>query len=125
MSSSWVLGKEIVLFVVALYGAVLSTFNFIKAAQKERRKMRVSAGSKMATVGSEMGPPWAHIEATNIGQRPVTITRMGFMIDGSHLASISHNTQPAAWKIRVFRSLSTTDRRRGVIAPTEISALRS
>ena len=77
------IAKEMVLFALAIYGAVLSTWNLISAIRKDRRAIRVTAGSKILVDGyGNSGNTWAHIEATNLGQRPVTVTMIAFEIDG-------------------------------------------
>jgi hypothetical protein len=74
--------KEVVLFALAIYGAVLSTWNLIKAIRKDRRAVRVTAGSKIPVTNGQTGATWAHIEATNVGQRPVTITMITLELEG-------------------------------------------
>ncbi|MCC8967234.1 hypothetical protein H8A95_34130 [Bradyrhizobium sp. Pear76] len=89
---TWSDGKDAVLFALALYGAGLSTFNLLKAIQKDKRSIRVICGSKIPVRGDQFGDVWAHIQATNLGQRPVTVTGMGLMLDnGSRLASVVQN----------------------------------
>lgn len=39
--------KEVVLFALAIYGAVLSTWNLVKAIRKDRRALAVTVGSKI------------------------------------------------------------------------------
>jgi hypothetical protein len=75
--------KEGVLFALAIYAALLSTWNLISAIRKDRRAIRVTAGSKIPVdANGQTGETWAHIEATNLGQRPVTVTMIAFEIDG-------------------------------------------
>src|SRR5258708_4936858 len=71
--------KDVVLFALAIYGAVLSTWNLIKAIRKDRRAVRVTVGSKMPVgVGGPLeGTAWAHVEATNVGQRPARAAAFG------------------------------------------------
>ncbi|MFH1342868.1 MAG: hypothetical protein ABIL01_16955 [Pseudomonadota bacterium] len=80
--------KETVLFVLAIYGAGLSTWNLFTTRRKERRAVRVAMGTKMPMgTGSERdGRAFAHLEVTNSGHRPVTITRIGLQLpDGKWL----------------------------------------
>ncbi|WP_050420315.1 hypothetical protein [Bradyrhizobium tropiciagri] len=79
---TWADGKDAALFALALYGAGLSTFNLLKAIQKDKRSVRVTCGSKIPVVGDQFGDVWAHIEATNLGQRSVTLNEMGLMLEG-------------------------------------------
>ena len=74
--------KEGVLFALAIYGAVLSTWNLISALLKNQRAVRVTTNNKIPVYNGELGAPWAHIEATNIGQRAVTITMLAFELEG-------------------------------------------
>lgn len=87
--------KEVVLFALAIYGAVLSTWNLIKAIRKDRRAVRVTAGSKIHVANGRTGATWAHIEATNIGQRPVTVTMIALELEGGgRLFNMLHTTNP-------------------------------
>jgi hypothetical protein len=74
--------KDGVLFTLAIYGAVLSTWNLVKAILKDRRAVRVTVGSKIPVFNGQFGTAWAHIEATNIGQRPVTISMIALEVEG-------------------------------------------
>lgn len=47
--------KDILLSAIALYGAVLSTFNFIQATRKDRRAIVVKVGSIMPAYGDTLG----------------------------------------------------------------------
>jgi hypothetical protein len=73
--------KEGVLFALAIYAAILSTWNWISAIRKDRRAVRVTVGTKMPVADGNAGAAWAHIEVTNIGQRPVTITMIAFEVE--------------------------------------------
>jgi hypothetical protein len=73
--------KEGVLFALAIYAAILSTWNWISAIRKDRRAVRVTVGTKMPVANGNAGAAWAHIEVTNIGQRPVTITMIAFEVE--------------------------------------------
>jgi hypothetical protein len=74
--------KEVVLFALAIYGAVLSTWNLISAILKNQRAVRVTVGSKIPVFNGQTGATWANIEAANIGQRPVTITMIALELEG-------------------------------------------
>lgn len=74
--------KDLVLFVVAIYAAGLSTWNLRQALRKDRRQIRVTQGTAMPTFNGRVGNAWADIQATNVGQRPVTITRLGLIVKG-------------------------------------------
>jgi hypothetical protein len=87
--------KDIILFALAIYGALLSTWNLLQAIRKEKRAIRVTAGSKIPVfTNGEMGNTWVHMEATNIGQRPVTVTMMAFEVEGGgRLFNYKHSGQ--------------------------------
>ncbi|MBI5132085.1 MAG: hypothetical protein HZA66_21795 [Rhodopseudomonas palustris] len=72
--------KDVVLFVLAIYAAALSTWNLVQALRKDRRLVRVTAGTKVPVIGSELGSSWAHLQAINIGQRAVTISVLSFEV---------------------------------------------
>ena len=87
--------KEVVLFALSIYGAVLSTWNLISAFRKDRRAVRVTAGSKIPVFNGQTGATWAHIEATNIGQRPVTITMIALELEsGGRLFNMQNASHP-------------------------------
>ncbi|CDX60231.1 conserved hypothetical protein [Mesorhizobium plurifarium] len=69
--------KDVVLFVLAIYGAALSTFNWRQAAKRDRRMVIAEMTTAMLTyTNGQLGPPIAQMTATNVGHRPVTITSM-------------------------------------------------
>ena len=68
--------KDILLTIVALYGAILSTVNFRQAVRKEHRVLAVKMSTAMPAWGSKMGNCYARIEATNSGHRPVTVSTL-------------------------------------------------
>jgi hypothetical protein len=68
--------KDVLLSVVALYGAVLSTFNYTQSVRKERRSVVVSLSTAMPTYGATVGDCFAKIEAINAGHRSVTISTL-------------------------------------------------
>ncbi|WP_316214553.1 hypothetical protein [Bradyrhizobium sp. SZCCHNR2035] len=70
--------RDAVLFALAIYGAILSTFNWRQAAKKDRRQITVNASTARPTFGSELGAPFAKVEAVNIGHRVVTVKTLAF-----------------------------------------------
>jgi hypothetical protein len=74
--------KDVVLFLLAIYGAALSTWNLVEASRNNRRAVRVTAGTKIPVIDGRAGDAWAHIEATNVGQRPVTRTMIALEVAG-------------------------------------------
>jgi hypothetical protein len=61
--------KDGALFIVAIYGAVLSTINYWRARQKDRRSIRVVLNTVMPTYGASLGPPFFCLQAVNMGHR--------------------------------------------------------
>lgn len=82
MGETFGLVKDVILFALALYGAALSTFNFRQAVRKERRQIAVRFSTAMPTYGSQVGPAFAVLEATNIGQRSVTVHTLVLELEG-------------------------------------------
>ncbi len=70
--------KDVVLFVLAIWGAGLSTYSFLASRRKDKRSIQVKVSSVMLTYGDKLGPPIAKLEAINIGQRNVTISTLTF-----------------------------------------------
>lgn len=71
--------KDLVLFVLATYGAVLSTVTVGLTFLRNRRKLRVTC-----TVAYYMDvtrfDPYVQIVAVNLGRRPVTVTSIGWTV---------------------------------------------
>jgi len=87
--------KDVVLFLVAIYAAILSTVNFRQAARKERRSIRVSASTAMPTYGPALGPPFARLEAVNDGHRTVTVSLLTWQLpDKSRLVQLHRGGVP-------------------------------
>jgi hypothetical protein len=74
----WATVKDGVLFVIAIYGAALSTFNWRQAVKKDQRQITISASTAMPTYGSQLGSPYAKLEAINTGHRVVTVKTISF-----------------------------------------------
>lgn len=71
--------KDVTLFILAIWGAALSTFNWRQAVQKNRRCVEVSTVTAMPAYGDgNLGTCYAEIKATNTGHRPVTVTTIVF-----------------------------------------------
>ena len=71
--------KDLVLFGLALYGAVLSSVTVAQALLRNRRRLKVTC-----VVSYYSGPgifdPYLHIEAVNTGTRPVTVTNISYKL---------------------------------------------
>jgi hypothetical protein len=79
-AENWTLLKDVVLFGIAIYGAVQSTFNWRQALRRDTRHVTMTASSLMPTYGGQLGAPFAKLEAVNTGQRAVTIKTMAFQL---------------------------------------------
>jgi hypothetical protein len=86
--------REIVLFVLAIYAAGLSTWNLFQAIRRDRRSLGVKVGSVIPTFSS--GPPgrvWANMAVTNLGSRNVTVAALAFELDdGKRLLSVQNDS---------------------------------
>jgi hypothetical protein len=65
--------KDIITFIIALYGAVLSSFVFYRSIVRERRRIVIRQTAAFYTYPQGLGPPMASIEVTNHGHRPVVV----------------------------------------------------
>jgi hypothetical protein len=98
--------KDILLSAVALYGATLSTFNYIQAARKDRRAVVVKAATVMPTYGNTLGDRFAKVEAINAGHRAVIISSLAFEVqEGQRLFSMGSGI-PGMEDTRLPASLS-------------------
>ncbi len=87
--------KDVVLFLLAIYAAILSTLNFVQARRKERRSIRVRMSTSLPAYGPELGPPHLTIEAVNDGHREVTVDTLTIELpDGGHLATFTPGGLP-------------------------------
>lgn len=81
--------KDIVLAVLAVYGAILSTINFRQASLKDKRRVQVKLSTGIPTFDNgSIGNAYFKIEAVNIGHRSVTMTSLSFLVKGRHMAPI-------------------------------------
>ena len=65
--------KDLALLALALYGAILSTINWRHAARREATQIKLVIGMMRPATGSQPGPPYASVEAINVGRRNVMI----------------------------------------------------
>src|SRR5262249_39945185 len=98
----------VILFMLAVYGAALSTINWRQAVRKDQRELRVSVSTAMVTyTDGSLGPCFAKIEATNAGHRPVTITTLTFeLVTGGRLFPTTSGAFPGVPDTRLPVALS-------------------
>jgi hypothetical protein len=71
--------KDGLLALLAIYGAILSTFNWRQASRKDRRELIVCASTAVPPYATGvLGKALAKIEATNTGYRAVTVKTLAF-----------------------------------------------
>lgn len=69
--------KDVLLFLLAVYGAALSTFNWRQSIRKEQRIITVNLSTAMPTYpDGSVGPCFAKLEAINTGHRTVNIVTL-------------------------------------------------
>jgi hypothetical protein len=90
------IAKDVLLSLLAIYGAALSTFNWHQAVRKDQRAIKVSLLTAMPAYNDgHIGQCFGKIEATNIGHRAVTVTRVRLELPGgAHLISTIANGFP-------------------------------
>jgi hypothetical protein len=99
--------KDVVIFLLAIYGAGLSTFNLIQAVRKERRTISVRYSTVIPTYGSTLGRCFAKVEAVNAGHRPVTIKTLALELQsGAKLFSFQSDQLPGMPDTRLPAVLS-------------------
>lgn len=70
----------IVTAAVALYGAILSTYNVVSDWKSKKRNVTVKTGRGWLTPMAEPSPPlMLFLTAANPGFRPVSLTSLGFV----------------------------------------------
>ncbi len=79
--------------LVALYGAILSSYNTFHLKRQDRRVVKMSM-SQNILVADGLGLSFLCLRATNVGQRPVTIEHIRLQLpDGRHLAMTGTGAQ--------------------------------
>jgi hypothetical protein len=92
----WAIVKDGVLFLIAVYGAALSTFNWRQAVKKDKRQITVSISTVMPSYGNRLGNAYAKVEAINTGQRVVTIKTISIELPtGARLFAMAAGGIPA------------------------------
>jgi hypothetical protein len=82
--------------VVALYGAVLSTYNTWKANRRDRADVQLHIAPHMSVANDPRrnGMTFTVVTATNTGSRPVTITHVAASTLDSTIHNVLFDTQP-------------------------------
>jgi hypothetical protein len=84
---------SIVTAVVAVYGAALSTYNMIITSNSKKRKIRVKISNGFIYTPLGIGEYMLFIEASNPGDRSVTMTQPGILLpNGSTVVFLSTQT---------------------------------
>jgi hypothetical protein len=87
MSGGWwqdwgSVAKDIVLAVIALYGASLATMNYFTMKKKDQRQVKVTTSTLVPTSGITEGVAYLRLQATNVGQRSVTVSSLYLELEG-------------------------------------------
>ena len=91
-------GWEIVItLLIALYGAILSTYSIWSRRQEQKRKLKVSLnyGLTLNLLSQGKPPLMLILSAVNIGKKTVTLTMMGLILptkDKKYLAFLHPNS---------------------------------
>jgi hypothetical protein len=81
--------------LVALYGALLSTYNAYVARKQSRHQIDVKITFGWLTYGPNLSDDMVMVGASNPGHRAVTLTSVGFLLpDGRQLALMTEGSKP-------------------------------
>lgn len=79
--------------LIALYGAILSTYIFVSQKKANKRTIKVKLSTGFISMGSSLGETRLIIEIINPGNRTVTICSTGLNLPGSKtVPSLGDNT---------------------------------
>lgn len=114
--------RDVVLFVLAVYGAVLSTFNWRQAARRDRRSVAVKVSSTFVTYDDgSIGNCFAKVEAVNTGHRVVTISTLTLELDrGRRMFTMQPDSLPGMPDTRLPATLSDGESAHMLIAYRQI-----
>lgn len=70
----------IITAIVAVYGAILSTFNTIANRRDKQQRLSVVLSNGFLTYGPDIGPLMFFIEIANIGSKVVTINSINIKL---------------------------------------------
>lgn len=96
--------KDIITMSIAAVGAVLGIINTWHALDQRRVRLRVVPKLAHPFVGGDFGPTMGCIEVVNLSAFPISITEIGFTIDGdprkhrrlANLEPVTSDRQPLA-----------------------------
>lgn len=71
---------KLVTAIVAIYGAVLSTYNLVVTRRDKLRGVTVQLRFGFMPIGPDLGAQMLFIEASNPGHRPVQLTSVGLLL---------------------------------------------
>lgn len=74
--------KSIVLFAIAVYGAILSTLNWLSARRKDKPSVKVSFDTVTPVHGNKLGESFVKLTAANAGFRDVTVSSIFLGLPG-------------------------------------------
>jgi hypothetical protein len=78
--------------LVALYGAVLSTYNAYIARKQSRHQITVKTTFGWLTYGPNLSDDMVMVEASNPGHRAITLTSVGFLLpDGRQIVLLGND----------------------------------
>jgi len=119
--------KDLALLALALYGAILSTINWRQAARREAAQIKLVIGMMRPAAGSQPGPPYARVEAINVGRRTVMIEILTLELPSGARMFTPYNTGVAGIEsTRLPASLDDGETARYFVSCEEIGrALRS
>jgi len=68
--------RDVILFALAIYGALLSTFNLLQARRRDKRSIVVTVSSAIPGYDNgSLGQAFAKVEAVNAGHGPSRFRR--------------------------------------------------
>ena len=70
----------IITLIIAVYGALLSTYSVWASKQEKKREIKVQLSYGFHTSPSSVGPTMLLISALNTGQKRVTLNSMGLIL---------------------------------------------
>ncbi len=77
MKANW---QWIVTAAIAVYGALLSSYNAFVARRQNTRQITVTVNHGFLPTGPELGDPMLLIGAANLGHRAVTLVSVGLLL---------------------------------------------